>query len=110
LKLKLVALKTELESSAKISRYTGKQNPGRNFGGTGFQPVQKTLIYQIVIHRLEACATGFFSFEADLSSLKPFSQRFQLAIRTAEGGCSTFFPSGDKLSTKKLETRNSKLF
>jgi hypothetical protein len=26
-------------------------------GGTGFQPVQKTSIYQRVKHRLEACAT-----------------------------------------------------
>jgi hypothetical protein len=45
-------METELEDSAKISRYIGKQNPGRNSGGTGFQPVQKTLIYQRVIHRL----------------------------------------------------------
>jgi hypothetical protein len=43
--------------------------------------VQKTLIYQRVTHRLEACATGFFSFEADLSSLKPFWQRSQVAIK-----------------------------
>jgi len=68
------------ESSAKISRNTGKQNPGRNSGGTGFQPVQKTLIYQRVIHRLETCATGFFSFAADLSSLEPFSQGSQDAF------------------------------
>jgi hypothetical protein len=43
--------------------------------------VQKTLIYQKVTHRLEACATGFFSFEADLSSLKPFSRSSQDAIK-----------------------------
>jgi len=72
--------RSQLETSAKISRYTGGPNPGKKSGGTGFQPVQKTLIYQRVTHRLEASATGFFSFEADLSSLKPFSQRSQLGM------------------------------
>ena len=80
MKLMFVALETEVETSAKISRYTGKQKSVEKSGGTGFQPVQNALTYQIVKHMLEACATGFFSFEADLSSLKPFSQRSQLGI------------------------------
>jgi hypothetical protein len=74
----LIPINTKLRALRKFYRYTGKQNPGRNSGGTGFQPVQKTMIYHRVIHRLEACATGFFSFEADFSSLKPFSQRSQV--------------------------------